>query len=64
MQPITSIKQTPVTEGGHGMTTTAEPEPRLESGQLFAGGRRLVIEHSGMEYILRITRQGKLILTK
>ena len=31
---------------------------------LFQGGRELVIRHGGEEYRLRITRTGKLILTK
>ncbi len=38
--------------------------PRISSDQLLAGGRELVIEHSGEEYRLRITSKGKLILTK
>lgn len=31
---------------------------------LFAGARELVIAHAGDEYRLRLTNQGKLILTK
>lgn len=39
--------------------------PRLiRSRELFAGKSRLLIEHEGTEYLLRITRHGKLILTK
>ncbi|MEW8324521.1 MAG: hemin uptake protein HemP [Candidatus Thiodiazotropha taylori] len=37
---------------------------RLSSESLMSGQHRLVILHNGDEYILRITRQGKLILTK
>jgi hemin uptake protein HemP len=37
---------------------------RLTSAELFAGSDQLVIEHQGAEYQLRVTRQGKLILTK
>jgi hemin uptake protein HemP len=37
---------------------------RLESATLFGGGREVVIIHQGQEYRLRITRAGKLILTK
>lgn len=37
---------------------------RLRSHDLFAGHSRLFIEHDGVEYLLQITRQGKLILTK
>ncbi len=31
---------------------------------LFAGARELVIKHAGEDYRLRLTNQGKLILTK
>ncbi|MDP2097733.1 MAG: hemin uptake protein HemP [Methylobacter sp.] len=37
---------------------------RLNSTELFGTGREVVIEHAGEEYRLRLTRQGKLILTK
>lgn len=37
---------------------------RVCSHQLFEGQPRLLIEHNGIEYLLQITRQGKLILTK
>lgn len=37
---------------------------RLNSANLFKGERELIIEHAGDEYRLRLTSQGKLILTK
>jgi hemin uptake protein HemP len=36
---------------------------RISSAELFAGARELVIEHHGRLYQLRITQNGKLILT-
>lgn len=36
----------------------------LKSEQLFAGAREVIIEHAGNEYRLRLTSQGKLLLTK
>jgi hemin uptake protein HemP len=36
---------------------------RLTSTALLQGDRQVVIEHAGREYLLRITAQGKLILT-
>jgi len=36
---------------------------RLTSAGLLQGDRQVVIEHAGREYLLRITAQGKLILT-
>lgn len=37
---------------------------RIESDRLFQGGSEIVIVHQNEEYSLRITRNGKLILTK
>ncbi len=48
----------------------AHPAPRaperraVRSDDLFHGGREVVIVHRDEEYRLRITRAGKLILTK
>jgi hemin uptake protein HemP len=45
----------------------ATPSPavrRISSQRLLAGERELVIQHLGSEYHLRLTRNGKLILTK
>lgn len=36
----------------------------LDSRQLFAGRYRVHIRHGDETYVLRLTRQGKLILTK
>lgn len=38
--------------------------PRLCSKDLFASSNEVIIEHLGEQYRLRLTRQGKLILTK
>jgi hemin uptake protein HemP len=37
---------------------------RIESAHLFQGEQEIVIVHQAKEYSLRITRNGKLILTK
>lgn len=42
--------------------TKAAPQ-RLRSSELFAGAREIVIDHDGRLYQLRITQNGKLILT-
>ena len=39
-------------------------KPRIESQRLFQGNSEIVIVHHDEEYSLRITRNGKLILTK
>lgn len=40
------------------------PQPqRVTSAALFGRSRELIIEHNGREYRLRLTQNGKLILT-
>jgi len=39
-------------------------KPRIESQRLFQGNSEIVIVHHDEEYSLRITKNGKLILTK
>jgi hemin uptake protein HemP len=36
---------------------------RITSRDLLAGARELLIEHDGRHYVLRVTQNGKLILT-
>jgi|RhiMethySRZTD1v2_1073278.scaffolds.fasta_scaffold908977_2 hemin uptake protein HemP len=42
----------------------ATGRPTVRSSDLFQGGKEIVIRHGSEEYRLRITRAGKLILTK
>lgn len=46
------------------MPTATSVETPLSSAVLLGGRSTLVIEHLGVRYILRATRNGKLILTK
>jgi len=48
----------------HSPTATMSGTDRLNSQALFQGQREICIEHADQVYRLRITRQGKLILTK
>jgi len=52
--PLTEVPQS-------GNTSTTR---RITSTELLAGQKELTIEHNGEEYRLRLTRKGKLILTK
>jgi hemin uptake protein HemP len=45
-------------------TRKSVPPPTRTSRDLLGDGDRLLIEHGGETYVLRLTRQGKLILTK
>ena len=44
--------------------TLSSAPARISSDSLFSGGNILLIEHNGIDYVLRKTRNGKLILTK
>lgn len=43
------------------------PSPRrkrIETAELMQGTREVILVHEGEEYLLRITKNGRLILTK
>lgn len=45
------------------LARAAEPPRRVSSRELLGSHGELIIEHQGREYRLRITQNGKLILT-
>jgi hemin uptake protein HemP len=49
--------------GREAVGTAAAVPRRVRSEDLLAGRTELVIEHQGRDYRLRITQNGKLILT-
>ena len=48
----------------HPLTETTETRPRINSEKILAGATTVEIEHAGQRYLLRVTRENKLILTK
>lgn len=44
-------------------SSVATPPRKISSHDLFSGSREIVIEHGGRLYRMRITQNGKLILT-
>lgn len=44
--------------------TKEHPPHRLTTHDLFGSAHRVEILHNGQVYVLQVTRQGKLILTK
>jgi hemin uptake protein HemP len=56
--------QPPMLSAVDALASSASPVRRISSQRLLAGERELVIQHLGSEYHLRLTRNGKLILTK
>jgi len=48
----------------HPAPKSVAPGKRIDSRELLGEGREIVIVHGGEEYRLRLTSQGKLILTK
>jgi len=64
MKPETTSTTLPRTLTiGRRSTDRALPPRRIESRDLLAGRKELVIVHEGRNYLLRITQHGKLILT-
>ena len=58
-------KPDPAAHPGGGLNPRRElPAAVVDTAELFAGGTEVRLVHRGQEYRLRITRQGKLILTK
>jgi len=49
--------------GSHGTDPLKRRARRISSAELFSGAREIVIDHDGRHYYLRITQNGKLILT-
>ncbi len=45
-------------------TPAAGNLPRMGSEQILRGANTVEIEHAGQRYLLRVTRENKLILTK
>lgn len=41
-----------------------QPRPRVASEELLRGNSAVEIDHAGQRYLLRVTRENKLILTK
>ena len=50
--------------GPHADLSADAARPEVDSASLFNGRREVVIRHGPVEYRLRITKAGKLILTK
>jgi hemin uptake protein HemP len=46
------------------LANQTETRPRIASEKIFRGAPAVEIEHAGQRYLLRVTRENKLILTK
>ena len=46
------------------LTANEGAAPRIDSSDLLRGRKTLTIHHAGQDYTLRLTRLGKLLLTK
>ncbi|MET0105026.1 MAG: hemin uptake protein HemP [Sedimenticola sp.] len=66
MTLITTVEKRIDSESGTPESTThsGTETPLLNSRELFAQHNQVMIDHLGERYVLRVTRQGKLILTK
>jgi hemin uptake protein HemP len=57
-------RQSPPQPGETRLSPPKSPRQRVSTAALMRGGRELILLHGGEEYVLRITKAGKLILTK
>jgi hemin uptake protein HemP len=61
---IDAVPPAPEPSAADAAAAGAEPgPPRVESAALLGRSRELIIVHGGREYRLRVTQNGKLILT-
>lgn len=58
------VNQTNKNSGAPTRGEQAVPIVRYTVSDLLRGGREAILEHNGCEYHLRITANGRLILTK
>ena len=61
--PTLAIQTIPSSQTAAATRASADPR-QLDSKELFMGTRELTILHNDQTYLLRLTRQNKLILTK
>ena len=54
----------PETPSAEVVRTAPQGPVRVLVSEILAGGREAILEHDGQDYRLRITSNGKLILTK
>lgn len=59
------MPQTPVPRHASPASPLSPPQrKRITTADLMQGAREIIVLHHGEEYLLRITKAGKLILTK
>lgn len=56
--------ETPEPKRAGGASAARMPRRRISTTTLMQGAREIIVLHQGEEYLLRITKSGKLILTK
>jgi hemin uptake protein HemP len=61
--PRDALSVSPI-QRGRSAAATRSDLPRIDSHALLRGNNLLLIDHAGDRYILRMTRNNKLILTK
>jgi hemin uptake protein HemP len=46
------------------LAENTQPRQRIDSEKILGGATTVEIDHAGQRYLLRVTRENKLILTK
>lgn len=58
------MTQLPPTPASSSPTEPQDTRRRIDSQSIFCGASTVEIDHAGQRYLLRVTRENKLILTK
>lgn len=61
---MTIMSSEPKPEQQRPAPTASNTPPRVTSADILRGATTAEIEHAGQRYLLRVTRENKLILTK
>jgi hemin uptake protein HemP len=64
IQTMNAANERSAPESAQAMRTAPQGPIRVLVAEILAGGREAILEHDGQDYRLRITSNGKLILTK
>jgi hemin uptake protein HemP len=64
MSVVPSLVPAPRSTPDDASHSAAAPTRRYDSQELFGTRNVILIRHAEQEYVLRVTRNGKLILTK
>ena len=63
-EPVSSAETPTRAQAAQPQKSAGQQVPLIDTAELFARSPEVRLMHAGCEYRLRVTRQGKLLLTK